>query len=80
MSIRVGICRLTHWSSLMFGEPILEHIVCYFFLKVFQRGILHDPSVYPNPSKFEPERYFTDGKLDFTGRDPASAVFGFGRR
>ncbi|KAI0043718.1 cytochrome P450 [Auriscalpium vulgare] len=43
-------------------------------------GILHDPVIYPDPARFYPERFFRDGKLDFTGRDPASVVFGFGRR
>ena len=34
-----------------------------------------------DPDEFRPERFIRDGKLDFTSApDPASFVFGFGRR
>ena len=44
-------------------------------------GLLHDPTVYPEPEKFIPERYLTeDGKkLREDIPDPVAA-FGFGRR
>jgi cytochrome P450 len=38
------------------------------------RAMLHDESVYPEPSRFMPERYL-DPNLK-----PPEAVFGFGRR
>jgi len=44
---------------------------------------LHDESVYPDPFEFRPERYLDeDGKLRQLEKteDPATAVFGFGRR
>lgn len=45
------------------------------------RGILHDPDVYPEPMLFKPERYFnTEGKLDYSAIDPARFSFGYGRR
>ncbi|KAI0352615.1 CyP450 monooxygenase [Trametes cingulata] len=43
-------------------------------------SILHDPEVYDDPDVFRPERFIRDSKLDDAIRDPASFVFGFGRR
>ncbi|KAJ7756757.1 cytochrome P450 [Mycena maculata] len=42
--------------------------------------ILHDPLMYPDPSKFDPNRYIVDGKLDCSNNDPSRYAFGFGRR
>lgn len=45
------------------------------------RSIMHDPEAYPQPEEFRPERFLkADGQLDPEVRDPAVAVFGFGRR
>ena len=44
------------------------------------RSILNDPVMYPEPKRFIPERYLNDGKPDSTVRDPATVVFGYGRR
>jgi cytochrome P450 len=45
------------------------------------RGILHNPDDYPDPERFNPERYLaSDGSLDPSVRDPRTACFGFGRR
>jgi hypothetical protein len=38
--------------------------------------ILSDPSVYPDPTEFKPERYLGENPQ----RDPAPIAFGFGRR
>ncbi|THH17023.1 hypothetical protein EW146_g3718 [Bondarzewia mesenterica] len=38
-------------------------------------GLLHDPSIYPDPYEFKPERYLHSGEVD-----PARIAFGFGRR
>ncbi len=41
----------------------------------------HDENEYPNPDKFDPERYLTpDGDLNNKIRDPESITFGFGKR
>ncbi|KAF9548289.1 cytochrome P450 [Agrocybe pediades] len=40
-------------------------------------AILHDPTVYTNPSEYNPERYLNPGP---NVRDPDCAAFGFGRR
>ena len=38
--------------------------------------ILHDPSVYPDPTEFIPERYLGENPQ----KDPSPIAFGFGRR
>ncbi|KZP26041.1 cytochrome P450 [Athelia psychrophila] len=43
-------------------------------------AILNDPTVYPDPSVFNPERFLKDGKIDPEVQDPQLAVFGYGRR
>ncbi|TEB22785.1 cytochrome P450 [Coprinellus micaceus] len=43
-------------------------------------AILHDPAVYKDPLEFNPDRFIKDGQLDPSVRDPASAIFGYGRR
>ncbi|KAJ2936604.1 hypothetical protein H1R20_g494, partial [Candolleomyces eurysporus] len=42
--------------------------------------ILHDPELYPDPYKFDPERFIKDGKINKEVANPYSAAFGFGRR
>ncbi|KIM82727.1 hypothetical protein PILCRDRAFT_88402 [Piloderma croceum F 1598] len=42
-------------------------------------SILHNPDVYPEPEKFRPQRFLTDGKLNPDIRDSVAA-FGYGRR
>ncbi|KAJ7290002.1 cytochrome P450 [Mycena rebaudengoi] len=42
-------------------------------------AILHDEIAYPDPYKFNPDRFLLNGQLNPDVRDP-SAVFGFGRR
>lgn len=42
--------------------------------------MLHNEEDYPNPEKFDPERFLKDGKLNPDVRDPVTVAFGFGRR
>ncbi|KAI1794935.1 cytochrome P450 [Ganoderma leucocontextum] len=41
---------------------------------------LYDPETYPEPERFDPERYLHDGELSPHVPDPARFVFGHGRR
>lgn len=43
-------------------------------------AMLQDEMEYPDPKAFKPERFLKQGKIDASIRDPASIVFGFGRR
>jgi len=43
--------------------------------------MLHDEATYPEPFKFNPERFMTaDGQFNKNVNDPFHAIFGFGRR
>ncbi|KAJ3560891.1 hypothetical protein NP233_g10541 [Leucocoprinus birnbaumii] len=41
--------------------------------------ILHDPNVYPEPMRYNPDRFMKNGQLNSEVQDPL-AVFGYGRR
>lgn len=42
--------------------------------------MLRDPVEYPEPDRFNPDRFIKDGKLNEDVRDPTTMSFGFGRR
>lgn len=64
----------------MFLKPKYQDLdSCYRTDALRLRAILHDEAVYPDPFKFNPERFLKDGQLDPSVPDPAAA-FGFGRR
>ena len=42
--------------------------------------MLRDENDYPEPESFKPERHLKNGLPDLTVRDPATIMFGFGRR
>ncbi|EMD37284.1 hypothetical protein CERSUDRAFT_153831 [Gelatoporia subvermispora B] len=43
-------------------------------------AIMHDESVFPSPSVFNPDRFMKDGALNTEVQDPTTIAFGFGRR
>ncbi|KAF9645995.1 cytochrome P450 [Thelephora ganbajun] len=42
--------------------------------------VLRNPKMFPEPEKFDPERYLKDGKIDPSVFEPERRVFGSGRR
>ena len=44
------------------------------------RACMHDPAVYKDPDEFRPDRFIRDGKLNPEVLDPATIIFGSGRR
>jgi len=62
----------------MHGMPVIYPSECHSEWDVL-RAILHDPEAYPEPDKFQPERFLNeDGTVQ---DDPAlSLVFGIGKR
>ncbi len=42
--------------------------------------MLRDPQDYPDPERFNPDRFMKDDALNPDVRDPSIVAFGFGRR
>jgi len=43
-------------------------------------AICRDPTIYPDPEAFNPDRFLKDGKINPTVFNPEDSVFGAGRR
>jgi cytochrome P450 len=46
----------------------------------FDRAVLHDPELYPDPETFKPERYLNADGTQFRDDPAISLAFGAGRR
>ncbi|KAJ7251438.1 cytochrome P450 [Mycena rebaudengoi] len=69
--LRVLLSSLTPVGCLI-GSSIRTSTYCV-------RAMLYDEIAYPDPHKFNPDRFLLNGRLNPAVRDP-SLVFGFGRR
>lgn len=56
----------------MYGLRLLDLVIC--------RHILRNPQDYPEPDRFNPDRFMKDGAINTEVRDPNTLAFGFGRR
>ena len=73
-----SLANLSSW--VMLGESFLQSHNRFPLAQSHPRAMLHDENDYPDPESFKPERYLKNGLPDPTVRDPATIVFGFGRR
>ena len=73
-----SLANLSSW--VMLGESFLQSHNRFPLAHSHPRAMLHDENDYPDPEIFKPERYLKNGLPDPTVRDPATIVFGFGRR
>ena len=64
------------------GKYLVNHLIyAHSFISYpFSRSILHDENTYPDPFKFDPERYLNQDKPIDRLSDPSLLAFGFGRR
>ena len=75
-----SIVMVNVWCVCLRHALRLELIAGHVNKRYANRSILNDPQVYPDPDKFNPERFLKDGKLNPEIRDPSASLFGFGRR
>lgn len=57
----------------------IDGIDIYMVNKIY-RAILHDEEVYPESSKFNPERFLHNGTISFELQPDPNFSFGYGRR
>jgi cytochrome P450 len=55
-------------------------VVILWYSRHALSAIFRNKEIYPNPSRFSPDRFLKDGKLNPEIVDPALIAFGFGRR
>jgi hypothetical protein len=77
----VIIFRSRPWLFLISGSyGIFRTLSCLIFHCNLYRAYSRNTEVYPNPEKFDPERFLNEDGSVNKKHDPRAYVFGFGRR
>lgn len=74
-SILISVSQNQWWVFILSiaAHRIIIHVPWY-------RAMLHNSVDYPEPERFNPDRFIKDDKLNPNVRDPTTLSFGFGRR
>ncbi|KAI0634017.1 CyP450 monooxygenase [Trametes polyzona] len=62
------------------GSTVIANLWCVRPRSIVGPAFSRDPRMYPDPERFNPERFLKDGKINPAVQDPNTFAFGYGRR